>query len=183
MLELEAMADYNLARSQNLFGGYQNAFNQRSGKERKVSGHMMPDFVEWLRTARPQIAEHLYGPSAHTRQWYEASGGPVVPRARDRRGVQERRGGEAKTPMPPVDEQGRVRHHHTYEQQQPSGAEQRSYQVKAGALAQRRENMIHPGKPKLGPVAPKEADERLKRLEAAEKRRREGSKNFVGPRK
>ena len=53
MYELNAMGDYNLARSQNMFGSYSNAFNQRATNQRKMPAHMMPDFMTWLKTNQP----------------------------------------------------------------------------------------------------------------------------------
>lgn len=84
MHELEAMAEYNLARSRNLYGSYKNAFNQQATTTRKVPGHMMPDYMSWLKTAQPEVYTYLYGPDTK----------PVtkpIPRQRDERPFTERR--------------------------------------------------------------------------------------------
>ena len=80
--ELNAMADYNLARSQSMFGSYKNAFNQQAANVRKVPAHMMPDFMTWLKTTQPQTYEFLYSPQQF---------GTPVARERDVRTFAERR--------------------------------------------------------------------------------------------
>ena len=164
MREIDAMADYNLARSRNLFGSYKNAFDQRA-TARKVPGHMFPDYMTWLRTAQPAVATFLYGPEMLAAPLRA----PPQPRERDLRTLGERRAvvlakPVSSTAMPPVDEQGRIRHHHTYEQ-----PPERSHRVQSGSLAARRANMIRPGRVVSRDEAAEEA--RRKRLAAAEARR------------
>ena len=164
MREITAMADYNLARSKNLFGGLKNAFDQRREGSRNVPLHMMPDYMMWLKFAQPDIYYHLYGPDPLPKA-----------RTRDTRGLSERRMGkkvvvaervDSNIKMPPVDEEGRIRHHHTYDQ-----PPEHSYRVQAGGLHERRQHQIRPQK-QTGERSDAEKSMAEKAAEAAEKRRR-----------
>lgn len=90
MREVSAMADYNLARSRNLFGGLQNAFDQRRANSRNVPMHMMPDYMMWLKTTQPDVYYHLYGPDPVPPIKQEAIV-ERVERKRDLRTLEERR--------------------------------------------------------------------------------------------
>ena len=135
MREISAMADYNLARSRNLFGSLKNAFDQRAQTQRNVPMHMMPDYMLWLKHTQPEVYYHLYGPDP-------------VPQPKERNPVPQRQPKESvpknvvvaeKVRLPPVDEKGRIRHHHTYEE--PA---QHSYRVQSGTLNERRTSQIRP---------------------------------------
>ena len=163
MREITAMGEYNLARSRNLFGSLKNAYDQRRIENRHVPAHMMPDYKTWLKHARPDVHYHLYGPDPL----------PPEPRVRDTRGLAERRANRqvvvaerVDSKMPPVDGQGRIRHHHTYEE--PPG---KSYRHKAGGLHERRQHLIKPAAP-TADRSDKAKEMADKAAEAAEKRRR-----------
>lgn len=164
MHEITAMADYNLARSRNLFGSLKNAYDQRAANPRQVPMHMMPDFMTWLRTARPETADFLYGPAPRPR----VADTRTRSERRVSRGVVQAERVEAPVKMPPVDEQGRIRHHHTYEQ-----PEEHSYRVQAGGLNERRQHQI----PVRQPVDTEDRTLRQRQMaqlaaDAAEKRNR-----------
>ena len=61
MYELSAMGDYNLARSRNMYGSLRNAYDQRAHNSRKIPSHMMPGFMQWLKTEQPSVYTFLYG--------------------------------------------------------------------------------------------------------------------------
>jgi len=170
MREISAMADYNLARSRNLYGGLKNAFDQRRAQGRFVPAHMMPDYMTWLKYTQPAAHYHLYGPDPiPSEPLHEPR---AQPRMRDTRGLSERRAGKKTVviaervndvKMPPVDNQGRVRHHHTYEEPKAH-----SYRVHT----KQHTNQIPTRAP--GPRS-REASEAAERAaKAAEKRRRQG---------
>ena len=161
MYELSAMADYNLARSRNMFGSMKNAFSLQS-MNRRVPMHMMPDYMTWLQHTQPLVYLHLYGPGKYVPQTIMDSK-PVVRQARDTRSRTARR---EPVKMPPVDEQGRIRHHHTYEE-----PPERSYRVQAGGLAERRKHQIRPVRKPTTERTTEAREIARKAYEAAQKRR------------
>ena len=167
MREINAMADYNLARSRNLFGSLQNAFDQRSSSSRKVPLHMMPDFMTWLKYAQPDVYYHLYGPDPTPDGFHYPR-----QRARDTRSRSERRAAvvaqkvdDEQVSMPATDDQGRIVHVHSWEDK----TDGHSYRVRSGSLNEQRQRQI---RPEASTLSPEEAEERrrLRRI-AAEKRR------------
>jgi hypothetical protein len=160
MREITAMADYNLARSKNLFGSLQNAFDQRRDASRKVPMHMMPDFMTWLKYAQPDVHYHLYGPDETPPPNMR-----VQARARDTRSLKDRRANKVVVAE-------RVQSY--AESPQHVQPPEHSYRVQAGGLHERRQHQIQPG---TQTSARSDAAKYIARkaAEAAEKRRRNAS--------
>ena len=176
MREITAMADYNLARSKNVFGSLKNAYDQRRTENRNVPMHMMPDYRLWLKHAQPDVYYHLYGPDPVPPEEFIREHTLPKARTRDTRSRNERRSDsnvvlatKAVGPkIPPVDDQGRIRHHHTYEQ---PPEQEHTHRVHAGGLHERRQHQIRP-QPSTANRSDAAQGIAKKALEAAEKRRR-----------
>lgn len=181
MREITAMADYNLARSRNLFGSLKYAFDQRRNGNRNVPMHMMPDFQLWLKHAQPEVYYHLYGPDPVPPEQFMQKHNSSAARIQDSRSRAQRRADRPVVmaervdgpKMPSVDDQGRIRHHHTYDT--PPEPPVQSYMVRQG---QRQPNgsVLNPTpiQPRKPTAVRSDAAEQIRQnvLDAAEKRRR-----------
>ena len=173
MREITAMADYNLARSRNLFGSLKYAFDQRRDGNRNVPMHMMPDFRQWLKHTQPEVYYHLYGPDPVPPEQFMHKHNIPAARIQNSRSRAQRRADRPVVmaervdgpKMPSVDDQGRIRHHHTYDTAPEPPVQ--SYMVRQG------QRQIQPRKANPTAVRSDTAEQiRQNVLDAAEKRRR-----------